>query len=186
MDSPVRQVRNASCEAAVASDGLRERLTDWVRQFGPALRRFFARRVHPADADELVQELFVGLARHPRLDRIERPESYLFHAAANVLRDRIRKNVTHLAHAHESFSGDLHGGEDASPEHVLICREELERLIDRLGELKERTRTVFVLYHFEGLPHAEIAARLGIAISTVEKQMAKATEHLLSSLRSSS
>jgi RNA polymerase sigma factor (sigma-70 family) len=48
--------------------------------------------------------------------------------------------------------------------------------------LPERTRAVWVLYHFEDLPHAEIARRLGIAVSTIEKHMGRASTHLLKRL----
>jgi DNA-directed RNA polymerase specialized sigma24 family protein len=37
---------------------------------------------------------------------------------------------------------------------------------------------VFLLYHFDQLPQAEIARRLGIAVRTVENNMAKAHAHL--------
>ncbi len=38
---------------------------------------------------------------------------------------------------------------------------------------------MFVLYHFEDYPHAEIARQLGIAVSTIEKHMGRANAHLL-------
>jgi len=41
---------------------------------------------------------------------------------------------------------------------------------------------VFSLYHFEELSHKEIARRLGIALSTVEKNIARANAHLLKRL----
>jgi RNA polymerase sigma factor (sigma-70 family) len=43
-------------------------------------------------------------------------------------------------------------------------------------------RTVFSLYHFEELSHAEIGEQLGIAVSTVEKNMTRANAHLLTRL----
>jgi RNA polymerase sigma factor (sigma-70 family) len=162
----------------------RELLEDWARRFGPALRRYFTRHAPPAEAEDLVQELFLGLARRSGLTAIDRPESYLFHAASNVLRDRGRKQLTHRAADHEPFEVNRHGEADFSSEHVLIQRAELDTLLAALHTMKERPRAVFVLYHFEGMGHAEIGRRLGMAVSTVEKNMARANAHLLENLGS--
>jgi RNA polymerase sigma-70 factor (ECF subfamily) len=47
-----------------------------------------------------------------------------------------------------------------------------------LLELPERTRTIFVLRRMEGLRYQDIAQRLGISLSLVEKQMARAVAYL--------
>ena len=57
-----------------AERGSRELLEDWARRFGPALRRYFARHAPPAEAEDLVQELFLGLARRSGLEA-RRPRS---------------------------------------------------------------------------------------------------------------
>jgi RNA polymerase sigma-70 factor (ECF subfamily) len=46
-------------------------------------------------------------------------------------------------------------------------------------ELPARTRDVFVLRRLEGLPYNEIAKRLGLSVSAVEKHMLRATRHLV-------
>ena len=47
-----------------------------------------------------------------------------------------------------------------------------------LRELPERVRSVFVLNRFEELTGVEIARRLGVSVSTVEKDMIRAIMHL--------
>ena len=161
----------------------RELLESWSRRYRAPLLQFFQRRMPPgADREDLVQEVFLRLARRDDLAGVENIDGYLFHAAANVLTDWRRKQVTHRAAAHDGLPETL---EDVgfSAERVLIGKETVRSLIAALGGLPERTRAVFMLYHFQGLSHADIGRRLGIAIRTVEDHMARANSHLARALR---
>jgi RNA polymerase sigma factor (sigma-70 family) len=153
-------------------------LEEWSRRYRPALLRFFQRRM-PASADreDLVQEVFVRLARQD-LSSIAHVEGYLFQAAANVLKDWRRRGVRHAADAHDAIEEDIPAEVDFSPERVLLGKDAVAALIAGLETLPERTRAVFLLYHFDQLPQAEIARRLGIAVRTVENNMAKAHAHI--------
>ena len=51
-----------------------------------------------------------------------------------------------------------------------------------MRELPERCRLVFSMSRHEHLPNAEIAARLGISVSTVEQQMWRALKALRAKL----
>jgi RNA polymerase sigma factor (sigma-70 family) len=62
-------------------------------------------------------------------------------------------------------------------------RQSLDLLIQGLYALPERTRHIFVLYHFENARQTEIAARFQMPVSTVEKHMARANKLLLKRLR---
>jgi RNA polymerase sigma-70 factor (ECF subfamily) len=64
-----------------------------------------------------------------------------------------------------------------------LGREAVERLIAALHELPETTRIVFTQYHFDNVPQVEVARRMGLSLSTVEKHMARANAHLLKRLR---
>lgn len=64
----------------------------------------------------------------------------------------------------------------------MIARQELARLEAAIAELPEGCRTVLLLRKVEMLSHQQIADRLGIAISTVEKQHARALRLLRAAL----
>lgn len=68
----------AACPAVGASDGDRQRLAELDHRFRPALKAYFAKRA-PAgmDADDLVQDVFVRLAKRGELTAIRRIEGYL-------------------------------------------------------------------------------------------------------------
>lgn len=152
------------------------------REYRASLLRYFGRRTHDrADLEDMVQEVFVRLIRRGETSALEgqNPGAYMFETASSVLKDRLRKRATHHAEAHEPFDGERHAGEDFSPEHVLLGREQLARATAALLELPERTRVIFVLRRLEGMRFKDIAARLGISVSAVEKHMQRAITHLM-------
>jgi len=150
-----------------------------ARRFRPALARYFARRVaHPADAEDLVQEVFTRIAARTSGELIRDPKPYLMQAAANVLRDWLRRRATHAAGAHDVYDEDLHASEVFSPERVLEGRQSVMPVLAALGELSESTRNIFVLCRIDGMKYAEVARRLGVSVSAIEKHMMKAIAHL--------
>lgn len=145
------------------------------RQYSGALRRYFLKRAPAhADADDLVQDVFIRLARRGDVGSIAQIEGYLFQTAANVLTDHARRNAVRCRDAHDAYEDAEHGYEAISPERVLLGRERVRQLLDALDTLPQRTRAIFVLHKFEGLRYADIAARFGVSVSSVEKHMMKA------------
>lgn len=155
----------------------------WVRRYGRALRAYFQRRApHFIDPEDLAQEVFARLARRGNLAEIAAAEAYLFQTANSVLVDCLRRAEVRGGEAHDAFEEEQHGTADLDPERVLIGKEALDRLITALYELPEPVRKAFALYHFDECRHTDIARRLGISVSTVEKYMARANAHLLTRL----
>jgi RNA polymerase sigma-70 factor (ECF subfamily) len=64
----------------------------------------------------------------------------------------------------------------------VMARQEYEQLEQAIAQLPEGCRTVLLLRKVEQLSHREISAELGIAISTVEKQHARALRLLRTAL----
>lgn len=152
------------------------------RDFRGSLLRYFGRRTRDrADLEDMVQEVFERLIKRGGASELERQNlnAYMFETASSVLKDRLRKKITHHTDAHEPFDLNRHAGADFSPEHVLLDREQLARATAVLLELPERTRVIFVLRRLEGMRLGDIAARLGISVSAVEKHMQRAVTHLM-------
>lgn len=165
-------------DSAILADPQATLLVDLSRRYRSALWGFFEKRVRErSDLEDLVQEVFARLARRSDLGAIEQIEGYLFQTAANLLRDRARRLAVRGGDP-ESFEEPAEQHEDITPERVLQGKETLERVILALHELPERTRAVFILHRFEELRYQEIARRLGISMSTVEKHMMKAIAHI--------
>jgi RNA polymerase sigma-70 factor (ECF subfamily) len=63
-------------------------------------------------------------------------------------------------------------------EAVYEARERLARLAAAIAALPPQCRRVFTLHKLHGLSHAEVATRLNISRSAVEKHMSAALKHL--------
>lgn len=150
-----------------------------VEQYRSSLHSYFVRRVRDRiEAEDLVQDVFVRLTRRGGLSDVANLSGYIFETAASVLQDRARRRIVRAADEHDPFDGECHAGEDFAPDRVLDGRERLRLVGIALLELPERTRHVFVLRRLEGMRYNDIAFRLGISISAVEKHMQRAVAHL--------
>ena len=152
--------------------------------YGPALTRFSQRRIlEHADVDDLVQEVFLRLSRRGDLTDITNIGGYIFQTAANVLKDRLRHRMSRQANDHNFLTDQQIDDTAFSPERVLVGKETLNHLSAALAELPDRTQMIFVLCRLEGMQYAEVAKKLGISVSSVDKHMAKAMDHLMSRLK---
>jgi RNA polymerase sigma factor (sigma-70 family) len=145
-----------------------------------AMTRYFARHVSDAaEIDDLIQDVFLRIVKRGGLSGVENFDGYVFETAASVLTDRFRRRKARRADQHLSFDPELHGGMELGPDSVHAGRQALRRTTVVLMELPERTRDVFILRRLEGLPYREIAVRLGLSVSAVEKHMVRAVRYLL-------
>jgi RNA polymerase sigma-70 factor (ECF subfamily) len=160
-------------------------LDSLARRYTNALNRFFERRA-PALASEredLTQEVFARLAARRSGEDIAEAEAYLFQTARSVLADRMRRRSARRADDHVEYDEDRHALEDFSTDRVLVGREQVQLVLAALEQLPERTRFAFVLHRFEGMRQQEIARRLGISVSAVEKHMIRALRHIGDAIR---
>ncbi len=158
--------------------------SDIDSRFRRPLMRFFLRRVGDrSEAEDLTQQTFVRLLGGVDRSDVEHAAAFVFHIAANLLRDRRRALVRRHSDRTVSLDGEAAPflrtpAEDCSPERVLLGREALRDVLRSLDELGERTRDIFVLFRLENMRQQEIAALYGVSRSTVEKHVMKATLHL--------
>lgn len=150
-----------------------EDMQAWIVTYGPALRRYFQKRVGPAEAEDLVQDVFLAMQVRGSLDEPEKVDRYLFRVAAHILaRRQSRQSWNWAAHAE---LGELDGPPDElSPERILIANERLSRLMSALAALPPRMAEAFVLHRFDEMTYAEIARRMGVSVRTVESFIARA------------
>lgn len=156
-----------------------DQLAAYARQFQPALTRYFARRgCQKATIEDLVQDVFVRLAKRTSGGEIENAEAYLMQTASSVWNDHLRKRQRRAHTDHVEYEEELHSPVYFSPERVLEGREQIQRLIDALKALPARTRQVYVHCRIDGMRQKAVADRLGISVSAVQKHLAAASIHI--------
>lgn len=141
---------------------------------------FFRRRGEPPqEIDDLVQEVFLRLSSRTSSDEMENLAGYAVRTAESVLVDRSRRRAVRHHHDHVEFDADRDAGETIGPDRIVAGRQDLAAVVDALMALPERTRAIFVLRRIEGMRYRDIAERLGLSSSAVEKHMVRASLHLL-------
>lgn len=150
-----------------------------IMELRSALVSYFRRHLPaPEDSEDLAHEVIIRLLRRPAEHKINALRPYLFQVAKNVLVDSVRRNNVRCKTSHEPLSDDIPDAAHAGFEGALIARQEMECVRTGLMELSARTRSIFLLRRLEGMKHQEIAANLGVSLSTVEKHVRLAAMHL--------
>jgi RNA polymerase sigma-70 factor (ECF subfamily) len=84
--------------------------------------------------------------------------------------------------AREAFRPETTASSAPGVAQEVMARQELDLLEEAISQLPDGCRVVLLLRKIEQLSHREIADRLGIAVSTVEKQHARALRLLRAAL----
>jgi len=150
---------------------------------GELLRFLTARVGDRAEAEDLLHDLWLRI-QSADAGPVANGRSYLYRAAQNIVLDRARARQRRLVRetAWSGFDTDRASTEPvdtrADIEAEIAAREDAAALAAAIAKLPDKAGLVFRLHKIDGLAHAEIAARLGISRSGVEKHIATAMTHL--------
>ena len=169
----------------VAREGRARFLDGLYRQYASALLRFISRQnVSPEEAKEIVQETYCRLQQVPQVETLESPRGYLFRTAINLARDTKRQR---RRQGEVTTGGDASAAEEVPSEaptayQVLKGQQELAIIRQAISELNPTCRQVFILHRFGNATYGQIAERLGVSVSMIEKHVSAALAHLKSRL----
>jgi RNA polymerase sigma factor (sigma-70 family) len=153
------------------------------RQYAQPLLRFISRQnINPEEAREIVQETYARLHQVPQVEALESPRGYLFQTAINLARDskRQRRRLYDVTGAVESSTTDVAEVASEAPTafQELEAEQELTIIRAAIAELSPTCRRVFIMHRFEGATYAQIAERLNVSVSMIEKHVSQALAHL--------
>ena len=167
------------------------------------LRNFIRRRVaDPADAEDILQEVFYKLVEANRLLMpIDHVTGWLFSVARNRITDlfRKRRGGTSSDTTRKDFSDfgdedddllrieDLLPSPDAGPEALYVrgvLLDELELALDELPNEPYGQREVFIAHELEGRSFKELSAESGVNMNTLLSRKRYAVLYLRQRLQS--
>jgi RNA polymerase sigma factor (sigma-70 family) len=133
-----------------------------------------------ADAEEAAQEAFVKAYRALGRFRSGEPlRPWLLAIVANEARNRRRSAGRRTALVLRAAGEGRPSGEAApSPEAALLAGERRTLLLDALGRMGERDRTVIACRYLLEMSEAETAAALGVRPGTVKSRLSRALDRL--------
>jgi RNA polymerase sigma-70 factor (ECF subfamily) len=146
----------------------------------PALRAWLSsRRLAGVEIDDVIQETYARLIQAEDLDGVRNPKPYVFQTAWSVLMTHVRREKVVPMRAMADIDRLGFQVDVPTPEQQAADRDELRRLAEALAALPGKIGDVFLLRRVHGLSQKEVAVRLGLAESTVEKHMRRGLMLLL-------
>lgn len=142
-----------------------------------SLYRFFANKVDPAAADDLLQETFLGCVRgRDKFQGHSSFRTYLFVVARRRLytyRERVLARQ-----AGTDFDAERIAALDRTPSALLVEHQEQRLLLRGLRRLPLDLQSLLELFYWEKLTSAELAEILDIPHGTVRSRLRRARDLL--------
>lgn len=147
------------------------------------LRRYLGRLLgNTPEAHDVAHDAYMRVFPAVQDQSAQRPEALLYVTARRLAINRLKRRSISPESSHTEMV-DLAASTSPGPVQQVIARQELALLEKAIAALPDGCRTVLLLRKVELLSHREIADRLGIAVSTVEKQHARALRLLRTALQ---
>jgi RNA polymerase sigma-70 factor (ECF subfamily) len=153
------------------------------------LKRRLTLQLGSADlAGDALQDTWLRLqagsaeAQDPR-EPVQYPLSYLMRMATNVALDRIRAEARFMnGEEVEQLFAEL-GDPAPDPAQQALGRSELAQLAAIIEEMPPRRRHVLILVRVDEMPRQEVADRLGVSLSLVDRELRRAHEYIVERTR---
>jgi RNA polymerase sigma factor (sigma-70 family) len=156
-----------------------ELLSRAFTEHAPEVRRFLRGQLNCADtAADITQETCLRLIAAENPKPVGSIRALLFKVARNLAIDHLRSRVRRSLFEEGLANLYAVAGQEPQPVDVISAQDELVKLREGIERLAGQERRIFEMCRVEGLAHKDIAARLGISVSTVEKHMAAALDFL--------
>ena len=142
------------------------------------LRRYLATVLaNSHEAQDIAHDAYLRTYTAMQGQEINQPKAFLFTTARRLaLNFRLRRG--NRMRPEENAVLDRTAADAPDAAQIAMARQEREAMAAAIARLPQGCRTVLVLRNLEGMSHQEIALRLELSRSTVEKHLARAL-HLL-------
>ena len=159
---------------------------DIDRRFRRPLLQFFRQRgCTYSMAEDLTQDVFLRFFAYARSNQVKNIASFVFQVAANLLcdlrRSSARQSLRSLEDLHDEdklFMETIVLVDHLTPERIVEARQDMHTVAAALAKLETRTMEIFSLYRLEELRHREIAERMEVSVSLVEKTVCQTRNFL--------
>lgn len=136
------------------------------------LKKFVARYFsNQQDIEDVVQEAYLRAYAAERERDIEQPKAFLFRIAKNVALTKLTKKSRQITDYLEEATAAAVVETAAPADQEASAHELLGLYCDAVVAMPDKCREVFCLRKINGLSHKEIAARMSLSVSSVEKYL---------------
>lgn len=158
----------------------RPALTDYLARYYVTLKQRLTRAVGNSDlAADALQDTWLRLQSkgEGEDEPVHSPAGYLLRVALNIAVD-IQRRQTRSLSFDELSELQLIADPAPGPAQIIEARSDMAALLERVGRMPERRRDIFVLVHWDGMAHKDVAKQLGVSVRTVTYELKSAHEAL--------
>lgn len=148
----------------------------WLAHYRELIGAWTRRSPAPQDAEDAAQDVALNLLQRGETGVLD-SKAYLFGASHLRLKSEWRRQQRRDLVALQHLPDEALPAPD-DPQGDLRASQLAQALRDALAELSPACRQVFLWNRLEGYTQAEIARKLGLSQSMVEKHMKRALSHL--------
>jgi RNA polymerase sigma-70 factor (ECF subfamily) len=132
------------------------------------LARFFSNQ---QDIEDVAQEAYLRAYVAEQKKEIEQPKAYLFRIARNLALTQLTRKSKKITDYLEESDASVVIECGAAADSEVEAQESLGLYCEAVAALPEKCRQVFLLRKVHGLAHKEIAERMSLSVSSVEKYL---------------
>jgi RNA polymerase sigma factor (sigma-70 family) len=146
----------------------------FLAQRTPLLRTLERMVNNPSTAEDLLQETYFRVTRALSERTVDHLEPFVFQTARNLALDHLRARRIQSRTLVDDVPLDVVNNvvaPQSSAEDAAHAERMLERLNVSLQSLSPRQRQVFILSRLHGHSYQDIAQRLDVSLSTVQKEL---------------
>jgi RNA polymerase sigma factor (sigma-70 family) len=138
------------------------------------LRRYLTRLLgNASEAQDVAHDAYLRVYPSVADNSARQPAALLYTAARRLAINKLkRRSISPVAR--DAYIPEMSASGEPGVEEQVIAKQELSILEEAISQLPEGCRIVLLMCKIEQLSHKEISERLSIAVSTVEKQHARA------------
>tara|TARA_R110002167_G_scaffold50547_5_gene147170 strand:+ start:31060 stop:31635 length:576 start_codon:yes stop_codon:yes gene_type:complete len=134
------------------------------------VRSIMKMSVEQQDVDDILQETFIRVLHSDAKQQIKSPKGYLFVVSRNLV---LKKLMQQSKAIHTELDDALIENDDGNTvEKELYQKLKFERFSKVLSSLPEKNRRAILLRKLYCLSHKEIAKKMDVSVSSVEKYIA--------------
>lgn len=144
------------------------------------VRSIMKMSVEQQDVDDILQETFIRVLHSDAKQQIKSPKGYLFVVSRNLV---LKKLMQQSKAIHTELDDALiENDDDNTVEKELYQKLKFERFSKVLSSLPEKNRRAILLRKLYCLSHKEIAKKMDVSVSSVEKYIATGLKQCKQSL----
>lgn len=151
---------------------------DWDGHEWHSLVRRVAQLSKRADAEDLLHSAYLRYCDRKRDTNILNLKAFLIRTAVNLGIDEYRREKRSNFQSVDSIPAAYCRERMPAQDEAISHRETLFRVTHALSRLNPRTSEILMMHRFDGLTYRQIADKLNITPSAVEKHIAKAMQVL--------